>query len=542
MSDGARALRDEHYRQPMDAPTRREFLARGAAWGALGLGVAAGAVLSGCASTTPASGPTTAAPRRPASEVEWRRLARTLRGTLVRPGDLAYAQGRLLFDVAVAPSRPQGIAYCASNDDVARCLAFAREHDIAVTSRSGGHSYAGYSCNDGLVIDVTLLSRVKVDNSSSRVVVGAGTRLIDLYDALAQHRRLVPAGSCPSVGVAGLTLGGGVGVLTRRYGLTCDNLLETTTVLADSTTLTVNDSTHPELLWAQRGGGGGNFGVTTQLTYRTHDLPTLTLFSLHFPWAAARDVLMAWMSWIPHQSDDLWTNCLLESAGADGLGVSVSGVWCGFPSSLDGLVNSFIAETHATPTSRFVGGDDYLAAMAIEAGCSSLSIAACHLSGEGAGVLSRAAFHAKSSFVVAPWSAARVENALGSLEQLAGRSPDLGAALAFDALGGAVSRVGADATAFAHRSAIADIQATHSWSTYSSRAQVAAGDEWLGQLAAHVFESAAGAYVNYIDPTLDGWLDAYYGDHVAHLSRVKRWADPDDVFHFAQSIPLRAPL
>ncbi len=523
----------------MDAPTRRQFLARGATWGALGLGVA-GAALSGCASTTPASSPTTT-PQRPASEIEWRRLARSLRGTLVRPGDGAYAQSRLLFDLAVAPSRPQGIAYCASNDDVARCLAFAREHGVAVTSRSGGHSYAGYSCNDGLVIDVTPLSRVLVDNSSSRVVVGAGTRLIDLYDALAQHGRLVPAGSCPSVGVAGLTLGGGVGVLTRRYGLTCDNLVETTTVLADSTTLTVNDSTHPELLWAQRGGGGGNFGVVTRLTYRTYEVPPLTLFSLHFSWAAARDVLMAWMSWVPRQSDDLWANCLLESAGADGLGVSVSGVWCGSPSRLDGLVNAFIAQTGATPTSRFVGGDDYLTAMAIEAGCSSLSIAACHLSGEGAGVLSRAAFHAKSSFVVAPWSAARVENALRSLEDLAGRAPELGAALAFDALGGAVSRVGADETAYAHRSAIADIQATHSWSTYSAPSQIAAGAGWLRELATHVFEPADGAYVNYIDPTLDGWLDAYYGDHVSHLSRVKRWADPDDVFHFAQSIPLRAP-
>ena len=527
----------------MDAPTRRQFLRRGASWGVLGLAVAAGTALTGCtpSTSTPTPSPTTTAAGRPASDLDWRRLARSLRGNLIRPGNAAYAQSRLLYDVAVAPAHPMAVAYCASNDDVARCLAFTREHSIAVTARSGGHSYAGYSCNDGLVIDVSPLARVRVDGSCSRVIVGAGTRLIDLYDTLAENRRLVPAGSCPSVGVAGLTLGGGVGVLARRYGLTCDSLVETTTVLADSTILTVNDSTHPELLWAQRGGGGGNFGVVTQLTYRTYEVPPLTLFSLHFSWAAARDVLMAWMSWVPRQSDDLWANCLLESAGADGLGVSVSGVWCGSPSRLDGLVNAFIAQTGATPTSRFVGGDDYLTAMAIEAGCSSLSIAACHLSGEGAGVLSRAAFHAKSSFVVAPWSTARVENALRSLEDLAGRAPELGAALAFDALGGAVSRVGADETAYAHRSAIADIQATHSWSTYSAPSQIAAGDGWLRELATHVFEPADGAYVNYIDPTLDGWLDAYYGDHVSHLSRVKRWADPDDVFHFAQSIPLRAP-
>ncbi|MHB8826378.1 MAG: FAD-binding oxidoreductase [Acidimicrobiales bacterium] len=525
----------------MDAPTRRQFLRRGASWGVLGLAVAAGTALTGCtpSTSTPTPSPTTTAAGRPASDLDWRRLARSLRGNLIRPGNAAYAQSRLLYDVAVAPAHPMAVAYCASNDDVARCLAFTREHSIAVTARSGGHSYAGYSCNDGLVIDVSPLARVRVDGSCSRVIVGAGTRLIDLYDTLAENRRLVPAGSCPSVGVAGLTLGGGVGVLARRYGLTCDSLVETTTVLADSTTLTVNDATHPELLWAQRGGGGGNFGVTTQLTFSTHEIPPMALFSLRFEWSTARDVLMAWMSWLPQQSDDLWANCVLESAGVDGLGVTVSGLWCGSTSSLDQLLKSFITHTGASPTSRFVGGDDYLAAMAIEAGCSSLSIAACHLRGYGAGVLSRAAFHAKSSFVVAPWSAARVENALSSLEQLAGRSPDLGAALTFDALGGAVSGVSADATAFAHRLAIADIQATHSWSTYSSRAQVAAGDEWLDELAAHVFEPIDGAYVNYIDPTLEGWLDAYYGDHVARLSRVKSWADPDDVFRFAQSIPLR---
>ena len=474
-----------------------------------------------------------------ASDAQWRRLAHALRGTLVRPNDTAYLHSRLLFDAALAPAHPEGIAYCASTDDVARSLAFAREHGIAITARSGGHSYAGYSSNDGLVIDVSPLARVRVDNASSSVVVGSGTRLIDLYDALAAHGRLVPAGSCPSVGVAGLTLGGGVGVLARRYGLTCDNLVETTTVLADSTILTVNDATHPELLWAQRGGGGGNFGVTTELVYRTHDVPPITLFSLHFPWAAARDVLMAWMSWVPQQSDDLWMNCRLESAGSDGLDVQVSGVWCASTSSLEGVLNSFVAATGVAPTSRFVGGNDFLAAMAIEAGCSSLSIAACHLSGDGVGVLSRAAFHAKSSFVVAPWSTTRIERALGSLEELAGRAPDLGAALAFDALGGAVSRVGPNDTAFAHRSAIADIQATHSWSTYSAPSQVLAGDAWLSDLATSVFKPADGAYVNYIDPTLDGWLVAYYGEHVAHLSRVKRWADPDDVFHFAQSIPLR---
>jgi FAD/FMN-containing dehydrogenase len=520
--------------------SRRDFLSRSLRWGAGAGALFAGGLLEGCAQSPTTTTTTLAAPR-PASDLDWRRLGARLRGTLVRPTTPSYARDVLLFDAALAPRHPQGIAYCESNDDVARCVAFAREHALAITTRSGGHSYAGYSSNDGLVVDLSRLNAVRVDSDANVALVGAGTQLIDLYDSLAAHGRLVPGGSCATVGIAGLALGGGIGVLARRYGLTCDNILEATMVRADASLVHVDASSEPDLLWAHRGGGGGNFGVTTSFTLRTHEIPPLALFTLHFDWAAARDVVMAWMSWIPTQADDLWTNCLLQSEGVDGLSLEVSGVWCGSASALSQVVDSFVSAVGTAPTSRFVAGDNYLDAMAAEAGCSSLSIAACHLSGDGVGQLSRAAFRAKSSFVVAPWSPARVERAVASLAHLAGRAPDLGAALAFDSYGGAISRVTSRESAFAHHGAIAGIQATHSWSTYSPQSQIDAGDEWLDELGSSVFVAGDGAYVNYIDPTLTNWLDAYYGASVERLVRVKSTIDPDDLFHFAQSIPLRLP-
>lgn len=520
--------------------SRRDFLAHSLRVGALGGGaLVAGAFLAGCASPTPHVATTTSRPPRPANALDWRRLAAQLSGTLVRPSSSAYQRDRLLFNAALVPLHPQAIAYCESNDDVARCLTFAREHDVAITSRSGGHSYAGYSSNDGLVVDVSRLNRVDLVGATSTATVGAGTRLIDLYDALARRGRLVPGGSCASVGLAGLALGGGIGVLGRRYGLTCDNVLEATLISADGSQVRVTADSHPDLLWALRGGGGGNFGVTTSFTLQTHPIPSLALFTLHFSWADAHDVLATWMNWMSGQPDELWSNCLLQSEGTAGLNVEVSGVWCGSVTALAALVDSFIHDVGATPTSRFVAGDDYLDAMAAEAGCSGLSFAACHLTGDGAGQLSRSAYRAKSSYVVTPWSDRRIEHALASLAQLALRAPDLGASLAFDSYGGAISRVSQSESAFAHRDAIAGIQATHSWSTYSSASQIDAGDEWLRELGANVFEPADGAYVNYIDPTLSGWLDAYYGTSVEKLVRVKSAVDPDDFFHFAQSIPIR---
>ncbi|HLK01375.1 MAG TPA: FAD-dependent oxidoreductase, partial [Streptosporangiaceae bacterium] len=154
---------------------------------------------------------------------DWRTLAGELSGPLIRPGDSSYPVARRLFDPrfdTLAP--PSGIAYCRGPHDVTSCLAFVRRFRIPMAVRCGGHSYAGWSSTSGLIIDVSRMSGVSV--SGTTATVGAGTRLIDLYSALAAKGRVLPGGSCPTVGVSGLTLGGGIGVVARAYGLTCDNL------------------------------------------------------------------------------------------------------------------------------------------------------------------------------------------------------------------------------------------------------------------------------------------------------------------------------
>jgi hypothetical protein len=521
---------------------RRTFLRH-----ALGLGAAgsaaliAGAALEGCGTShTPPSTTTTTKPVAlgPPSAKEWRNLAASLSGTLVLPTSPSYAEDRLLYNARFENPRPLALAYCANADDVARCIAFTTAHELALTARSGGHSYGGYSSCDGLVIDVSRMANISVDTGSNSATIGAGAQLIDVYNVLASKDRLIPGGSCPTVGIAGLTLGGGIGVFGRKYGLTLDNLRAVSLVTADARHVRADPSDHSDLWWASRGGGGGNFGVATSFEFDVHPMPEITLFTLQFPWDAATTVLEAWQEWMSGAPDELWSNCQLLSQGTYGFLVQIGGVYCGTPGELSALTAQLQASVATAPTYSFVGSRDYLNAMEIEAGCSGLTIASCHVGTQSpGGTLSREAYAAKSSYVNEPMTHARAAAMIAAIEHLAALAPTLGGALAFDAYGGAINRVAPTETAFVHREKLACIQATCSWTSSTPTSVISAGKEWLAWLGTNVFNPATGAYQNYIDPTLANWQEAYYGENLARLVKVKRAYDPDNHFSFAQSIP-----
>ncbi|HEV2240126.1 MAG TPA: FAD-binding oxidoreductase, partial [Streptosporangiaceae bacterium] len=261
-------------------PDRRRFLALGAAAGAAalvtggtGLGVAGRGV----------GGPRTR---------DWEALrARLSTHRLFRPGQLGYNVAKELFDPRFDTKTPAGVAYCAAPRDVSACVNFARAFRLPIAARSGGHGYGGWSSvSNGLVADVTPMSSFAVGTGpagAGTVRVGAGTFLIDLYDDLSSRGLAIPGGSCPTVGIAGLTLGGGVGVLSRIYGLTSDNLVSVQIVTADGIVRTCDAQTNSDLFWACRGGGGGNFGIATSFTLRTHPLSQVVLFFLRWPWSVA---------------------------------------------------------------------------------------------------------------------------------------------------------------------------------------------------------------------------------------------------------------
>ena len=237
---------------------------------------------------------------------------------MIRRNNHAYAAAKRLFDPRFDARSPLAVVEATSAHDVAEAIRFARRFDLAARPRAGGHSYVGASTvDDGLVIDVGRIDGTRYDASSRRATVGAGARLYDVHAALARHGRTIPTGTCPTVGAAGLALGGGLGVDSREHGLTCDRLVSLTIVTADGVIRTVDADQNTDLLWGCRGGGGGNFGVVTSLRFATHPTRRLGFFLVAFPWSAASDLLEGWSRRVRQMPRSSWTNLHLE-AGADG--------------------------------------------------------------------------------------------------------------------------------------------------------------------------------------------------------------------------------
>lgn len=521
---------------------RREFLAIS------GLGLTGLLAACGGASTHISPTPTvskvspTVAPTSSATptEADWSALARSLRGSLIRPQSAGYAVAHQLFNTRFDGIRPQGVTYCATPADVQACLAFVRRFNLPSTVRSGGHSYAGYSTTTGLLLDVTRINQVNVNAGTGIATIGGGAHLVDVYAALAQYGLVIPAGSCPTVGIAGLTLGGGVGVLGRKFGLTCDNLLSAQLVLAGGNLITCDQQTHPDLFWALRGGGGGNFGVVTSLTFQAHAVSELTLFTLNWPWSRAADVVDAWQRWGPQAPDELWSNCLLLGTTSKPSAplVRVNGVYVGSAASLSPLLQQLIARVGSAPASSYVYTDPLLETMMVEAGCYGESVAACHLPSQNPqGRVERDTSQARSDYVGAPLPRQAIEVLVNAIASRQSSSTLSGGGIGMDAYGGAINRIAADATAFVHRSALFSIQYTASWKPADPASIVAANTSWLSSTWQAMRPYVNGeAYQNYIDPDLANWQQAYYGANLARLQQVKATYDPANLLQFAQSI------
>jgi len=478
----------------------------------------------------PSTGPTPA---------DWTALGKDLAGSLVRPGEASYTVARRLFDPRFDGISPAGIAYCVIPRDVATCLAFVRKFNIPVTARCGGHSYAGYSTTTGLVIDVSRIAGVDV--SGFTATVGAGTRLIDFYHALAAKNRAIPGGSCPTVGISGLTLGGGIGVVSRAYGLTCDHLESLQIVTADGTIRTVSGKDSPDLFWACRGGGGGNFGVVTKFTFSATVAPTPVLFFLSWPWSRAARVIAGWQSWAPYAPDAMWSNLHLAAApGGRTPSIQVGGCYLGSIAGAANLLNQLYARVGSHPTGYFLNQFSYLNAMLLEAGCASIGYQACHLPWQvPGGRLSRQPQYSKSDFFTRQLSSAGINTLLHEIESLQGVAGAAGGVggIAFDALGGAVNRVKPSATAFVHRDCLFGAQYTTDWTYGASSAGVQRQYNWLQSFWQAMRPYASGqAYQNYIDPALTTWRQAYYGANYDTLVAIKKKYDPTNLFTFRQAI------
>jgi FAD/FMN-containing dehydrogenase len=431
---------------------------------------------------------------------DWQALEDSVAGEVVLPGAPSYEEARRPPIARFHDIRPQAVVRCATPADVAETLALAQRAGVPTAARSGGHCFAGRSSTDGVVIDVSPMNAVTVGDGVARI--GAGARLGAIYDTLDEHRVTIPAGCGTEVGIAGLTLGGGLGILGRRHGLLCDSLAAATIVVADGRTITCSEDEHADLFWALRGAGNGRFGVVTELVFQTLAPPPATAFRLVWPHADATELALAWQEWAPEAPGEIAAS-LLITAPPEPEGPPIATVF--------GAMLASERETEATLAGLVDRAGTGPAETELTHG--SYRAAKRHLAGQGGA--EHGHIYTRSEFFARPLPPETVAKLVGHIAQdrVAGQARELD----FSPWGGAYNRTAADATAFPHRDARFLLK--HA-AVIDPRTDAEPARRWVTDAWATVHpHGTGGVYPNFPDPELDDPDRAYF---LANLERVRR--------------------
>ncbi|WP_369201025.1 FAD-binding oxidoreductase [Streptomyces sp. PU-14G] len=498
---------------------RRSFLAAG---GAVTAATAVGGYTLPAATTAP----------------DWSALRAGLDGDVLLPGHEYYEDARVLFSQQFDRVRPRAVVMCARPEDVRESILFARHHGIHCVPRSGRHSFGGYSTTDGMVIDTSRLHRVAVEEGLARI--GPGARVIDLHEGLLPHGLTVPSGWCPTVGMGGLTLGGGFGLESRAHGLTIDRLDAVQLTLADGTSIRCDAHHHPDLFWALRGGGGGNFGIVTSFTFRpVRVTPHMFSYSLAWPLGRAVQVLDAWQHWAPSAPNTMTPLVTLRRGAVQGRpALEVYGSWTGSRGGLDQVLERLVDTVGVAPEDSQVREQPYRAAMMSWFGCEEFAPRECRVTGQSPdGRIPRfgpsGTRGALFRHSVPRTGLRHVVDAFrdGECAQHETREMNL------MAMGGATAQVHPAATAYVHRSSAFSLGVTYALDTSTSREERRRARRWVDASWQRLWPwSSRHAYQNFIDPRLPNWRRAYYGDNYTRLSAVRRRYDPEGFFRFPQAI------
>ncbi len=436
---------------------------------------------------------------------------RRLSGGLVLPGEQGYDAARAVWN-GMIDRHPAFIAYCANRQDVIEAVAFARGTGILTAVRSGGHNIAGASlCDGGLVIDLSRMNGVTVDPTSRTARAEGGALLADLDAAAQVHGLATTTGVNSDTGLIGLTLGGGIGRLGRRYGLSCDNMVSAEIVTADGQVLTASDLENPDLFWGLR-GGGGNFGIVTAITYRLHPVgPTVLAGSLVYDWTRIRDALRLYAEFSARAPDALCTDAALITLPDGKHGFSISAFYAG-PMDEGERVLRPLREAIPTIADR-IGPVSYV-----------------QLQKAGDASFPRGhRFYWKAQFLRELTEAAA--------EALIDRFPSVPSAssfFVFQQVGGAIARVPPTATAYANRRAAYDSFPVSIWTDPAAdEANIAWARDMYAALRPFATE---GVYVNNLGDEGADRVKAAYGENYDRMVALKRKYDPDNLFRLNQNV------
>lgn len=481
-------------------------------------GALAAVTIAGC-TDSPSGHASPSAPAGPsgtdvAVAPDWAGFGRGLDGRLYRPGGSGYAAAHQLFNPHFDSVQPGGVVKAASIADVRESVLFARKNRLTCVPKAGGHSYVGASTiANGLMVDIGNLRSMSYANGV--LTVGAGARLYDVHAFLDRYGRSLPTGTCPTVGVAGLALGGGLGVHTRAYGLTGDRILSMQVVTADGVFRPCSPTQNADLFWALRGGGGGNLGIVTSFRLSTIPGGKLGIFVLKWTQSQAAAVIRGWQRFAREAPTSSWANLHLD-ARSDGtiavraVGVSTTGSATAAAAQLESFIGirassrSFSQKSHLEAV-RFLGG-----------GTSS----------------PRTGFTAGSDVLRGPMDASTVSALVGVVKARA--ASGLGASAILDPLGGQAAKIPTGGSAWPWRSSLGMIQWYVGLAAHPTAASYNSARSWITSGHRAVAKASAGGYINYLEPGRA--IQSYYASSWTRLQTVKRKYDPANVFRTPYSI------
>jgi FAD/FMN-containing dehydrogenase len=460
------------------------------------------------------------------NEHDLSRLNSKVQGRVMLPGDDGYDSARALWN-AMVDRRPAAVVRCTSSADVAAAIDFARSNDLEIGVRCGGHSVLGISVPDGgMLIDLSGLRSVRVDPDARRAWVQGGALLGDLDQAAQPFGLATTAGNVSHTGVGGLTLGGGMGWLARRFGLACDNVASYEVVTADGATLRVTESQHEDLFWGLR-GGGGNFGVVTEFEFRLYEVGTTALLIDNtFDLAEAPQAMRRWRDLltegVPEQATPIaWAGTMADAPEVpvelrNRQVASLGFVWVGDTDEGRRLVPR--VDSLGVPLTERVEELSYRRLQTVDDEWHSPGLRRRYYKGHYLTELSDEAIDAFLS--------------RGDHDQAA--DPQRLPYGSFQGYGGAIAATSDDESAFSHRNSLVEFVASTAWTDPAEDEERIAGARRYG---AALEPFATGVYVNVLsDEGEAGVRRAYPPNKLARLAVLKRRYDPDNVFHLNQNI------
>ncbi len=439
-----------------------------------------------------------------------------LTGRIVLPGAPDYDQARMDYNSRFS-KYPKVIVFCQCTEDVVTAVKWSRENDIPLRARSGRHSFEAFSLVDkGIIIDVSEMTKVHVDKQKGIAKVQTGIQLSDLYTELFRYGVTIPAGTAPDVGVAGLTLGGGIGFLHRIWGLTIDNLIEVEMVVASeeygAKVIKANDFMNRDLFWASLGGGGGNFGIATSFIFKVHPIHDVSIYKINWDWKDIEPVFQTWQNWAPFTSRRLTSDITL---GSKLKGTIIStGQLLGSKEKLRELLKPLLRA--GTPTEVMIKTVPFIDATTFFA---------------EPDLLEFHKFKNTGAFGYHRLPSRGIDTMIEYLRNAPNRNSDVWG----QSLGGAVSDVAPSETAYYHRDAKFILEFATRWDNNHEEVE---NLRWVNHFRKAMLPYLEGNYVNFPDLAISDWELAYYGENIGRLKKVKRQYDPFNVFKFPLSIPL----